>query len=253
LALRLIGVDLDGYRRFNSASCTIDGAVTAIVGPNEAGKSSLLAALSRTGDTNAIDRADMTRGRPLLSPGDSVVRLWYALEEEDTAALVDIPEANGASRLIVAKHADGSLHPTLYPPLERDRTKREAARAETERMADHPPHKDHEEVEAPLTALVSGLANDAETLSESDIGLIDAALQGFVDANLPAGKLGPTLEALREYERRPHPNDEAGQRLLARRPQILWFGDARPRSAKASSEGLLPEGCRGHQTCANWG
>ena len=47
-AMRLIAVELTGYRRFaDPTRIDVDGPLTAIVGPNEAGKTSLLDAMLR--------------------------------------------------------------------------------------------------------------------------------------------------------------------------------------------------------------
>jgi predicted ATP-dependent endonuclease of OLD family len=65
--MRLIAV---GYRRFaDTARIDVDGPLTAIVGPNEAGKTSLLDAMSRL-DGNVASRVFGVRG-PLFPPTDA--------------------------------------------------------------------------------------------------------------------------------------------------------------------------------------
>jgi len=48
---------LKGFKRFAHASVNLEGPTTAIVGPNEVGKSSLLDALVRLNDDEADPRA----------------------------------------------------------------------------------------------------------------------------------------------------------------------------------------------------
>ena len=51
----LVAVEVDGFRRFASKTrLEVDGALTALVGANEAGKTSLLEAMRRLDDHEPI-------------------------------------------------------------------------------------------------------------------------------------------------------------------------------------------------------
>ncbi len=64
LHVKLLKVTVDGFRRFaEPTSFVVNGKLTAIVGPNEAGKTSLLDALKYLNDGDApIANSDLTRG-----------------------------------------------------------------------------------------------------------------------------------------------------------------------------------------------
>lgn len=57
----LLGLDLAGFRRFETASIDLLDHLVAIVGPNEAGKTSILDALTRLNDEAALPPSDLTR------------------------------------------------------------------------------------------------------------------------------------------------------------------------------------------------
>ncbi len=46
LAVRLTKVTFNGFKRLSNATCNVDGRLIAFLGPNEAGKSSVLEALA---------------------------------------------------------------------------------------------------------------------------------------------------------------------------------------------------------------
>jgi predicted ATP-dependent endonuclease of OLD family len=53
--VQLVSVTLHGYKRFaQRSSMNVDGKLVAVVGPNEAGKSSFLDALVRTNHDNSL-------------------------------------------------------------------------------------------------------------------------------------------------------------------------------------------------------
>ena len=70
--MRLISVEVHGYKRFaDPAKMNVDGKVVAVVGPNEAGKTSFLEALHHLEHDDPIAPEDLTRRAGV--PGDQVV------------------------------------------------------------------------------------------------------------------------------------------------------------------------------------
>lgn len=78
LPMKPVRAKIEGYRRFGKPNVPIDlrGDLVAVVGPNEAGKSSLLEALQRIEDDEPIVDDDLTRN------GDGTARIEteYRLE-----------------------------------------------------------------------------------------------------------------------------------------------------------------------------
>jgi predicted ATP-dependent endonuclease of OLD family len=59
VCVQLFKLDLIAYRRFLRASAQLHGKLIALVGPNEAGKSSLLDALIHLNDEGAFDSREL--------------------------------------------------------------------------------------------------------------------------------------------------------------------------------------------------
>lgn len=127
--MRLYSITLKGYKRFADAWMNLDGKVVAIVGPNEAGKSSILDALLLLNDDQAVPATALTRGESY--GGDHEVA-WarFRLSAEERA-LAPLPlAADQGIWLMVAKTVAGPRRFRLEPAATRDRSaRREGAAA----------------------------------------------------------------------------------------------------------------------------
>ena len=89
--MRLVWLNLRRFRRFQDARVNLDAPVIALVGPNEAGKSTLLEAIVAVGRSGEFNPRDITRG---LQPQGRVLEATFLLDEDDREALQDsVPEA----------------------------------------------------------------------------------------------------------------------------------------------------------------
>src|SRR5262245_37523433 len=116
--MRLIKLKFTNFRRFDGEqSLDLNENLIALVGPNEAGKSSILAAIDMVGRRVAPGQADITRG--LTSPAS--IAALFSLEASDTAALADIHDGPTVSRVWITRSADeaGSTW-SLEPDPHRD-------------------------------------------------------------------------------------------------------------------------------------
>lgn len=96
--MRLIKLKLTNFRRFaGEHALDLNEDLIALVGPNEAGKSSILKALSLFGDLAAPDPADTTRG----ITGTASISGLLVLEPEDRALLAGIHDGNKVTHLWV--------------------------------------------------------------------------------------------------------------------------------------------------------
>jgi predicted ATP-dependent endonuclease of OLD family len=223
--LELLGLELNCFRRFEKASIDLLGQPIAIVGPNEAGKSSLLEALVHLNDQERIVDSDITRQ---TSPPDSaeIIKAWFSLDAGDRAAIAHIPEASAVSRFNVAKQRQGTLVGQPEPPLRRDRAPRKEALALLQRVMASRWADDNSDV-------VEEFFPPAETVLESDEANITAedraklsALAGELEAEPPStnpGKLASALKKAVDHESKPHPHSLVVAALLARRPEFLLF------------------------------
>ncbi len=88
-----------------------------VVGPNEAGKSSMLDALAHLDNDTAFRPTDRTRGEP----GSTIpqVRPRFVLEREDKDTIAEVPEAKGVRQLVIWKQG-GERGYRLEPAPERE-------------------------------------------------------------------------------------------------------------------------------------
>lgn len=86
--MKLMSITLKGYKRFEQRTeIDVAGNVIALVGPNEAGKSSILDAMLSFDRRRTFTPRERTRN----SQGGTSVMAGFILDDEDRAALSDIP------------------------------------------------------------------------------------------------------------------------------------------------------------------
>jgi len=79
-------VVITGYKRFKKSSTFLDRKLIAIVGPNEAGKSSFLNALMSLEDNKPYSTSDLTKGIQ-FDDEDSIVKVEYLIEKKELEVL----------------------------------------------------------------------------------------------------------------------------------------------------------------------
>ena len=77
--MRLVWLYLYGYRRFEEAKINLDAPVIALVGPNEAGKSSILDALLEIGNSDKFEERDFTRD---YDRKDHILKAMFLLDKK---------------------------------------------------------------------------------------------------------------------------------------------------------------------------
>ncbi len=112
--MQLQHVIIEGFRRFEeSQTVQIQTKLTAIVGPNEAGKTSFLNALEYMGHDGPIDDRDCSS----MSSATTRIEMAYFLSKEEcSAASIKIH-----SWLFAVKKKDGIIRYRVYPLPQRNR------------------------------------------------------------------------------------------------------------------------------------
>lgn len=189
--MRLTRIQLNGYSRFREASCDVDGPIVAFVGPNEAGKSTLLKALDWLTDRRGKSIPPSVRNRE--SPPedyDVAVRAVFVLDPVDLAMVrglglsteEDLERWNSVN-LIAERQADGAGRYVLSPPLHRDLTSVRDAAAVVAREIDSA-----EGIDERYVVLLDEIA---KVLDDSDVSWAEkrvarlqsrlTELEGFID------------------------------------------------------------------------
>ena len=124
--MRVSRIEFKGYKRLADTATSIDGGLTAFVGFNEAGKTSLLHALEWFSRGGALGVTDLNRSRPPVDD-QPVVRVFFELSADDKRAVADIPSDKKPTSLIVTRKTDGKGTYTMTPHPRRPAAPFEAA------------------------------------------------------------------------------------------------------------------------------
>jgi predicted ATP-dependent endonuclease of OLD family len=233
--MRLIKIGCEGYKRFRDpAEMDVDEKLIAIVGPNEAGKSTLLCALAflDSEEITSLPASVRTRGATVQP------RVWarYVLDENDKAALDAIPGARDVRQFVVEKA--GRVSFTLEPDVVRDTLPRREALKLAERALQHKWFADRASDDGLLLICQQAaavLATDEEDLEQSDVDTLNAFLVALQEADVPGSlsRLPDAIEKALASEQQENPRTTARDILEQRRPRFLLF-EAEARDLRSS-------------------
>ena len=230
--LRLIKLKLTDFRRFvGEQSLDLNEAVIALVGPNEAGKSSILSAIESVGRKAPPEETDTARG----GTGPAIVAALFALDTDDRTALAATGGGEVVTRVWVTRTA-GQKRPTwsLEPHPKRDLTPRRSVWATFKLFLQR------EVIPRGLAEVVmKALASSAETLPSGVIRTLEAIEKDLPDVNDKIqSESGETRQLIREdrvmlanelaklieIEKRQTPWQQVVNVLNNRIPDIVFFG-----------------------------
>lgn len=251
--MRAVGIEFHGFQRLVNARCNTDGRMIAFVGPNEAGKTTVLHALDwySNGDelpTRSINR----RSRP--DDDTRVVRVRYWLDDPDLDALEALPIEGMPKTFSMSKYSNGEVRTGIQPDVGRatepfDRARRVLAQAEAAYADDFEGDQTTPDEEPHHGENLNTWIQTASTALDDPDGAWDEAwddhydelieyLRGTPDldsdseaasegrATLWTQRAVDALEAVRAILKAPHPNTEVRRLLKDRAPEFTLFTQA---------------------------
>ncbi len=201
------------------------GSPIAIVGPNEAGKTTFLRSLVRLNDDEDFDQSALTR----RGDGTGGIEAIFDLEREEFDAIKHIRGVGTPRQLSITKREDDRLHWSLDPAIKPDLEPRRKAAAALAKLLAGKWAKDHldDEPRQQLAGVAELLDRD-DLLDESEIETLRDGIEPLRTEDVPASasSLAKALDEIAEVEAAGDPCAAAAQILLRRRPRFLMFEDA---------------------------
>lgn len=244
--MRLTKAEFSGFGRLAEAQINLDHKVVAIVGPNEAGKTTLLRALAYIDNGESLTVAQRSRGLPEdIADNHVVVRVQYRLDEDDQAAVKEFDLNEKPTELWLSRTAGPgqSVRRVVPAPRKNLATLSSAlnhlkSKTTTATLAALEPAKpaEGEVSDAPderRTSFASRLKDavalvdttDAASVVQQAIDLEPAIWISQFDEHGLGGEIRVALERIQEWIAQPDPTDEVATALYKRSPDILLFSD----------------------------
>jgi len=233
--MNLVWFELKGYKRFAElAKINLAEKLVAIVGPNEAGKTSVLRGLKHLKNTQPFAASggsqELSRG-VTVNDDDTVAEWTFAIDASDREALKDIPEAEHLRWYVFTKKKNGQRFQELKPRLGRSLKLRIAVRAELEdslggiQVSDQVTDDDNTStLITRLQELVTLLTSDEDFLSDDTRNKIEALARETSSTGYE--RFSNSLAELYSHESREHPAFMVSHILEKRLPDILSFDQA---------------------------
>ena len=265
--MRVVSASVEGFGRLLQTKVNLDSKVIAIVGPNEAGKSTFLEALAFLNDRDPLPPTRRSRAGTVADTS-TVISIDCVLDDADRAAVADLDLAQAPRSVQVSRRANG-VGPflTIFPALRKNPAGLKAAVADAERLSPavlrdvaaadvsmkDPRETSAEDYKHDWANIRGQLATIPAQLSEQlhpdapevDEDLVDELeeLAVGLEALDAESALAVALRACKAWLERPDPTSEVRSRLWQRAPGFLIFeDDARTlRSTYELSPGLVSD------------
>lgn len=260
--MKLVNAYISGIGRIAGSKINLDGKVVAVVGPNEAGKTTLLKALARLDSSSPLPLWE--RSRAIEVPDEKmVVSVRYILDENDRAAVSEVGLESEPVSMTVGRLANGGPPQIeVFPKPVKSRgilrealadLKRFVADPELQAYVDPDTTFNDPDGDAPrdflselvgLTARVQTIveANDETGMPES----VDSDAEVLLSVTLQepdAEELRAALASVISWIEIPDPSEEVHMRLWRRTPDMVLFEeeDRTLESSYMLDDGLLSD------------
>lgn len=244
--VRLTKAEFSGFGRLANAQINLDHKVVAVVGPNEAGKTTLLKALAYIDNGESLTVVQRSRGLPDDIPDDHVVvRVQYRLDKDDQAATAHLDLNDQPTDLWLSRTAGpGDIHTEVVPSPSKNvatlvaalkAVKSAATQAAIEDLEPDPSDGDDDADEVSdkratfarrLNEALGALnASDSSSAVRQATELSPARwIEEFGEHGL-GGDIRSALARVQAWIDRGSPNGEVTDLLYRRSPEILMFSD----------------------------
>jgi len=237
-----MSVTVEGYKRFEDETVVdVAPTVVALIGPNEAGKSSLLVAMMLLNRETEIDPVLKSRG----SSKEVSVEARYLLDAGDWAALAKVPGGSAIRSYTHERRLQGGETKSFYtlsPVPKRNISTRHRRAVELERFVNQETILDRfhgaNSVRVPdaYDAALAALKSSGDSLNDVEV----AAIERFADTMLTFPDIEPKpnrapdaetvsihfwklMQELVNYREGRSPSAEAAAILGGRRPEFVLF------------------------------
>lgn len=230
-------VKLNGFKRFEKATLNTSGKIIALLGANEAGKSSILEALQFLNHDSGFSRdINLTRNKE-FKDDDIILEASFLLSNEDREAISDIYQSDTVRWFYIKKPVSGQRKFEIKPSLTKDFRYRNQVIKNLEFWT----IKDNYAILETATSLIQKSQNFINQLKETiknkvnlssslqnnlktfpnEIGKIFDSNKELVPDSLL--ELEESIEKLFEYENTGEPDQKVIEILKERIPKFLLF------------------------------
>ena len=243
--MRLISAHILGYGRLADAAINLDSKVVAVVGPNEAGKTTLLNALAHVSDENALQAVERSRGSTQVTDSTQFIEVKFMLDDADREALAHLDLNDPTETMTASRKAGGGTVMVGLVPGPRKSTKALrvpstafSKKLGTVKIGNHlspdtvwtdPSSDAVRDFAAEAASFLSDARSrvDGQQVGRTDdeLAIQASALLQALGATKAADELATQLRAMKEWFELPDPAPLARNILWGRTPQFLLFGE----------------------------
>lgn len=243
--MRLISARIRGYGRIVDSKINLDAKVIAIVGPNEAGKTTLLKALGHVDSKEAVPVPQRSRAAE-VSDQTRVTTFDYVVEDDDQDALADLDLLEPPTRASIARSAAGDkLIVDLSPrPVKSIKPLQEAGERLKASLADKSldewidpdttyadaesdaPRDYRKELQATIEAIDTAIAEPGSPLTEEMIETTRSLQTATLNDEADSEQIRAAYSKIIAWAERADPAAVARDRLWNRTPDFIMFDEA---------------------------
>lgn len=243
--MRLVSAHITGYGRLVDAKVNLDSKVIAVVGPNEAGKTTFLKALAYLDSGAALSLIERSRATNVAG-NTSVVEVKFALDDDDRLPLQRLDLEELPRTMYASRMADGgdvqiqteprprkaiqSLKKSLAVLEKAAERKSLQALVSKETIFGDPEVEGARDFQVELQQLVQSVrrivGSPQDSSSENEAAGLAGDLASAVVADSKADRLRDALSSAKVWLERDNPSAAVNSALWARTPDFVLFDEA---------------------------